>query len=291
MADANNLINEVDALIAKGEAALRTHRPNPPGVIGFPTLDSGAFAEWREQSVVFLQRALGAGHQYADSFQKNVQREYQSSVKTGLGILRAFREDTEAGRTSSSVQIDALATVNLLCARFHLVASQLRSRHEDRATLDVSDEYDVQDLLHALLKIHFEDVRPEEWTPSYAGKSSRMDFLLKKEQMVVEVKKTRPKLADKEVGTQLIEDIARYRQYPNCRTLVCFVYDPEGRIINPRGIENDLSTNDSSFVVHVIVAPRGYLVLSRRAVHPPEAALGSAGHRIGYDSPSQFSSE
>ncbi len=35
----------LDRLIAKGEAVLRTHCPNPPGVIGFPTLDAGAFTQ------------------------------------------------------------------------------------------------------------------------------------------------------------------------------------------------------------------------------------------------------
>jgi hypothetical protein len=24
-----------------------------------------------------------------------------------------------------------------------------------------------QDLLHTILKLHFDDIRPEEWTPSY----------------------------------------------------------------------------------------------------------------------------
>ena len=56
-------------------------------------------------------------------------------------------------------------------------------------TLDVQDEYDVQDLFHALLHIHFEDIRPEEWAPSFAGASSRMDFLLKQEQIIIEIKK------------------------------------------------------------------------------------------------------
>jgi REase_DpnII-MboI len=52
----------------------------------------------------------------------------------------------------------------------------------------MKDEYDVQDSLHALLKLHFDDVRREEWTPSYAGSQSRMDFLLKREKIVVETK-------------------------------------------------------------------------------------------------------
>lgn len=43
----------------------------------------------------------------------------------------------------------------------------------------MNDEYDVQDIIHALLKIEFDDIRPEEWGTSYAGSNSRMDFYLK----------------------------------------------------------------------------------------------------------------
>lgn len=64
--------------------------------------------------------------------------------------------------------------------RFHLVVKQLRNRYNSRETLDIVDEYDVQDLFHSLLYIFFNDVRAEEWTPSYAGKCARQDFLLKK---------------------------------------------------------------------------------------------------------------
>ena len=41
--------------------------------------------------------------------------------------------------------------------RFHKVSIQLRSRYKGRPTLEVNDEYDVQDLLHALLCLHFQD--------------------------------------------------------------------------------------------------------------------------------------
>ena len=56
-------------------------------------------------------------------------------------------------------------------------------------------------------QLHFDDIRPEEWTPSYAGSSARMDFLLKKEQIVLEIKKTRKGLVAKEAGEQLIVEL------------------------------------------------------------------------------------
>lgn len=140
--------------------------------------------------------------------------------------------------------------------RFHLVARQLRNRHADRPTLDINDEYDVQDLLHALLRLFFDDVRAEEWTPNYAGGSARMDFLLKAEQVVIEVKKTRQGLGAKEVGDQLLVDIGRYSQHQDCRNLVCFVYDPDARIGNPAGMERDLSHPVNGLDVRVFVRPR-----------------------------------
>jgi len=155
-----------------------------------------------------------------------------------------------------SVADKALEQVIQLCSSLHVVASQLRRRHDNRPTLDVSDEYDVQDLLHGLLRIFFDDVRPEEYAPSYASKATRMDFLLKKEEIVIEVKMTRKGLSGKEVADQLILDIERYRCHQNCKTLVCFIYDPEARIANPGGLQADISGNREGLKVVLLIAPK-----------------------------------
>ncbi|KAA0180959.1 hypothetical protein FX016_13315 [Cupriavidus gilardii] len=152
---------------------------------------------------------------------------------------------------------DAFSLIEFVCLRFHYVARQLRSRHAGRSTLSIEDEYDAQDLFHALLKLHFDDIRAEEWTPSYAGGASRVDFLLKDEQIIVELKKTRASLSDKNIGEQLIVDVTRYRAHPDCKALICFVYDPEGRIGNPVGLERDLETMAVGLKTRVIVAPKG----------------------------------
>lgn len=154
-------------------------------------------------------------------------------------------------------QRDALTLVVTLCRRFHLFAHQLLDRHHERGTVRVVDEYDVQDLMHALLKVHFEDVRAEEVTPSVAGTSGRMDFLLKAEKLVVETKMTRRNLKQNEIGDQLIIDMKRYRSHPDLRTLVCFVYDPGGFCRAPAALENDLTGVDGRFRSVVIVCPRG----------------------------------
>ena len=82
-----------------------------------------------------------------------------------------------------------------------------------------------------------------------------MDFLLKDIKTVIEVKKTREKLKDKEVGEELTLDIAKYSTHPDCNMLYCFVYDPEGLITNPKGMERDLSGNKNGFNIQVFIRP------------------------------------
>lgn len=165
---------------------------------------------------------------------------------------------TAKSNTPKSVTSD-VATLKTIMERFHLVVKQMRVRYNDRPTLDVSDEYDVQDLLHSLLKIYYDDIRTEEWNPSYAGGATRCDFLLKKEKIVIEVKKTRSNLKGKQLGEQLIIDIAKYAVHPDCKLLFCFVYDPDGYISNPAGIESDLNRNGKDEMnVKVIIIPKGH---------------------------------
>jgi hypothetical protein len=145
-----------------------------------------------------------------------------------------------------------------IAERFHLVVRQIRDRHNARGTLEINDEYDVQDLFHTLLTLHYNDIRKEEWVPTYAGGSSRTDFYLPEIETLVEIKKTRQGLGPKELGEQLIIDIARYQRHPGCRKIFCFVYDPDGRIANPTGIETDLTRVEEEVRVEVLIVPKGY---------------------------------
>ena len=206
----------------------------------------------------------------ANSYNEGVSNFYQSSSFASVEEIRGMvsavvtRIERNPALFAESVnpvgtgpdQRKLLEAIDQIVLRFHAVVIQLRSRHSDRPTLDVNDEYDVQDLMHALLRLHFDDVRPEEWVPSYAGSASRTDFLLPEVDTVIEIKKTRVGLNAKAVGEQLIIDIAKYKKHPQCRRLVCFVYDPEGRIANPSGIESDLNNGQHGIEVRVSILPK-----------------------------------
>jgi DpnII restriction endonuclease len=153
-------------------------------------------------------------------------------------------------------ETDYVAIAKRLCERFHAVARQLRLRGEYRQTLNVEDEQDVQDLLHALLRQHFDDIGTDEWTPAYTDGATRTTFLLDHDRLAIIVKKTRTGLSRKDLADQVRIDVERYRARGRCTQMLCFVYDPEGRVGNPRGLESELTTISDHFTVDVIVAPK-----------------------------------
>ena len=135
----------------------------------------------------------------------------------------------------------------------------LQYRRKGANCLTFLSEYDIQDLLHALLRPWISDVRPEEHTPSYAGSSTRMDFLLASYSLVIETKLVRDRQHAAKIGDELIIDIDHYRAHPGCKTLWCVIYDPNRYIRNVGGLVQDLegeSKNDKGTVVtKVFVLP------------------------------------
>ena len=164
---------------------------------------------------------------------KNLFQDYLQEMKD---------EEEEAARVNHDEEVERIFN------RFKNVAKELKTRHAKRTTLRIKDEYDVQDLLRALLALYFDDVRPEEWTPSYAGSSLRIDFLIPEIEAVIEVKKTRPTMTDKTLSEELIVDIEKYQAHPTCKKIYCFVYDPDNILRNPTAIKNDLEQKHQGLV-------------------------------------------
>lgn len=173
-------------------------------------------------------------------------------VEKAINFIIVLENESSSNTTDSN----PLSGLNLISDSFHQVVRQIRKRHSNRATINVQDEYDVQDLYHSLLRVFFDDIREETYVPEYAGRNSRIDFLLKSYNLGIEIKKSRETLKSKELGEQLIIDTDRYGSYSGIETLYCFVYDPDGWIENPRGLENDLSGVKGQLNVIVRIEPK-----------------------------------
>ena len=74
--------------------------------------------------------------------------------------------------------------------------------------------------------------------------------------LVVEAKMKRKGLGQKELVSQLAEDILRCQAHQDCKTLICFVYDPTGLCASPQALENDLTKPHGILNVVVVVQPK-----------------------------------
>lgn len=180
-------------------------------------------------------------HTFEDDFHKPLLKQRQILIEAKLV------SEGEGG------MLTHLALLERLTRRLPDLLAVLGNRQRGRTPYVVEDEYDLQDIVHGILKLHFDDVRVEDFAPERAGGRSRIDFVLKDERLVVETKMTRAGLGPREVGEELIIDIERYRSHPDCSALIGLVYDPERRIVNPRTLEADLSGPRDGIAVRVLV--------------------------------------
>jgi REase_DpnII-MboI len=255
-------VTKTDALTAIGSVLglrQRVHELIRLESWGRNTLES--FAEYRARATSVIERLSPAASLYRVQLSNllaisvdNIDHITQITSQLS-GLLEALRKEYVDGHSEppQTSDIPAFRQLERLLRRLHQVVLSLSKRPRGRDPLVVLDEYDVQYLLQAQLRLEFDDVRPEEWVPSYAGKSAKMDFLLKRHQIVIETKMSRDRLGAGEVGSELLEDIGRYKEHPDCRTLVCFVYDPDHRVENPAGLKDDLERQSSERLAVVVI--------------------------------------
>ncbi len=148
---------------------------------------------------------------------------------------------------------DPLAPLEGLLRRLPLVVRQLRWRQGDRPPYRVEDERDLEDLLRALLPLHFDDIRPESRTPRYAA-DTRTDYLLAPERAALTVKYVRSSTDVARLAEQLKVDVAYYRGRPDCGVLVALVYDPEGVLYDPQGMEAAWSVREDGWELRCVVS-------------------------------------
>ena len=142
--------------------------------------------------------------------------------------------------------IEPVKWLENLINKFPSIIGSLGQKRDSRQNLMISNEYDLQALLHALLFLRFDDIRPEDPTPIVAGRSAKMDFVLKEEEIVLEVKIAKRGHDEKQIGEELFLDITKYSERPDCKTLIFFIYDKDGVVQNKKGLKNDIEKKSSS---------------------------------------------
>lgn len=184
----------------------------------------------RKPSVLF-ESAEGPARTVLDPWQYPFNDTFRGPLLTQKQILITAAQRLGTGEPT----IEALDFLDRTCRRLPYALGVLRRDYRGRPGMSIADEYDLQHFLQAVLHLHFEDVREEEYSASKAGASTRVDFVLKDVRVAVETKMTRAGLSPKQLGEEIATDRLRYQSHPDCGALFVLAYDPDRRIGNPTG--------------------------------------------------------
>jgi hypothetical protein len=192
-----------------------------------------------------------------DETSKKIFKPWQHPVKdrfiNPVRQQHQYLEEALIRLGASSITAEALELLAHIGRRLPITFSILEPGHRGRPGISVEDEYDVQHILHAIAVLHFDEVEPEEPTPTMAGASSRLDFLLKQERVAIETKMMRANLSKNKLHHELASDIVYFRRHSDVDALFILVYDPKRKITNATGFENDLNSDSDDFHVRVVI--------------------------------------
>ncbi len=181
------------------------------------------------------------------NLKENSSKNENAAKKNTLGKLSKEVELIPRRNSVRYTSEKAAEIVKYILIHFDFVAEQLKTRHDGRPTIIINDEYDVQDLLHAILSMFFEDVVSEEWNPSDGASPSRPDFLLMDNGSIIEVKTTLTRKSQestlrKKLEEELNNDLIKYSRRSDCKNIYLFIYDPEHKIKKHTTFERGMST-------------------------------------------------
>jgi len=145
----------------------------------------------------------------------------------GSAVDAAFAFEAFVGSPADSFsRRSALEQALAVIEAFPASAGVLSTRQRGRTGFAIKDEYDVQDLFHALILPLIPDVVPEDPAPKVAGRSSRLDFISKKARLGFELKRLKSAADRDRVREEVLLDEGVYQAHPYIETVVVFIFDP-----------------------------------------------------------------
>ncbi|MBE9109311.1 hypothetical protein IQ273_07770 [Nodosilinea sp. LEGE 07298] len=149
------------------------------------------------------------------------------------------------------------ALVEQLCRRLPQSARILGMRsRKGKASYEINDEYDVQDLLHALIRSYIKYSVQEDPLPKVAGaKSSRADISIEDLGILIELKYVHGPDDQKRLFEEFSQDLVLYAQWKPLKTLIYVIYN-SADLRDPEALEklsSETEINGKRFAVKVVL--------------------------------------
>jgi hypothetical protein len=210
----------------------------------------------KSQNPLVLDVTPARGDVYQQHYSLHQCQKVINGVKIELNkyfpkLSKKMKKDMKKKRINfeneSSSDVNSKNRLLLILNKFHRVVMSLskEKRRENRDTIEINDEYDVQDLLFALLQIDFKSIQKESYGPKFAGKNPKIDFYIKIKNIGIETKMVLVKYKDyvDRIRKAIIEDKEIYSNDEKMKHLYFFVYDPQHKILNRSDFIRDLEKN------------------------------------------------
>ncbi len=119
-----------------------------------------------------------------------------------------------------------IALLLRICERLPDSARVLASRQRRKSPYIVADEYDVQDLLQAVIRAYFKYSVQEEPIGKVGGaKSARADLAIEDLGVIVEVKFVRGAADQNRIVEELAQDLLQYSKWQPLQTFIYMIYN------------------------------------------------------------------
>jgi hypothetical protein len=154
------------------------------------------------------------------------------SQGTDLTYELLFAGASDATPTPSATMVEHI------CRRLPQAARILALRaRKDKSPYEITDEYDVQDLLHATLQAYLKYSVQEDPLPKVAAaKAGRADISIEELGILVEVKFVHGPEDQKRLFEDYSQDLVLYAQWPHLKTLIYLVYN-SAKLRDPEAFE------------------------------------------------------
>lgn len=158
------------------------------------------------------------------------------------------------GNSAPAPEIELLLRV---CSRLPDAARALASRRKGKMPFKIEDEYDAQDLLHALVRGYFKySITEEPMGRVGAGQSSRADLAMEELGVLIEVKYVRGPKDQSRIVEELAHDLLLYSKWAPLETFIYLVVN--GRDLrDPEALERLSGANEvcgKRYQTHVVLA-------------------------------------
>lgn len=151
-----------------------------------------------------------------------------------------------------------VALIEQICKRMPYAARILLNRQrKGKISYTIEDEYDVQDLLHALLRAYLKYSVQEDPLPKVSGtRASRADISIEELGILIEIKYVRSPDDQKTIFDDFSRDVLLYTSWPHLKTLLYVIYN-SGDLRDPEALEKlsgPRATNGKEFDVKIVLA-------------------------------------